>query len=142
LPTLWRFDIALLSGFLVLCGAVYALRNVLLAATYSERFLPAADFVLPQLAGDALRVAALSISYYFISQGRLVIATGAELGRGVALYVFYFMLIADYGAAAPLYAHVATYAVFLVAMLSLLLLAPAAKPRQAAIAPPPAVGEN
>jgi polysaccharide transporter, PST family len=141
LPVLWRFDIALLSGFLALAGAVYALRNILLAAAYSERFLPAADLVLPQLMGDVLRVAALSISYYFISQGRLAIVTCAEVGRGAALYLFYYMLIADYGAAAPLYAHVATYAVFLAVMLGLLWLSPA-KPPQTGILPPPAMGES
>jgi len=136
LRVLWQFDIVLLTGFIVMCGAVYAFRNVLLTAIYSEQFLPASDFILPQLTGDVLRVAGLSLSYYFISQGRIAIASCSEAGRGVALYVFYLMLAAPYGAAAPLYAHVATYAVFLAVMLGLLRL-PAAAPRPSDVPPPP-----
>ncbi len=133
---LWRFDIALLTAFMVMCGAVYAFRNVLLTAIFSEQFLPASDFILPQLMGDVLRVAGLSLSYYFIAQGRLAIASCSEVGRGVALYVFYLMFAAPCGAAAPLYAHVATYAVFLAVMLGLLLL-PSAAPQPGDLPPPP-----
>jgi polysaccharide transporter, PST family len=133
---LWRFDIALLTAFMVMCGAVYAFRNVLLTAIFSEQFLPASDFILPQLTGDVLRVAGLSLSYYFIAQGRLAIASCSEVGRGVALYVFYLTLAAPCGAAAPLYAHVATCAVFRAVMLGLPRL-PAAAPRPGDLPPPP-----
>jgi PST family polysaccharide transporter len=136
LRVLWRFDSALLPAFMVMCGAIYAFRNILLTAIFSGQFLPASGFFLPQLAGDVLRVAGLSLSYYFIAQGRLAIASWSEVGRGVALYVFYLMFAVPYGAAAPLYAHVATYAVFLAVMLGLLQL-PGAAPHSRDLPPPP-----
>jgi hypothetical protein len=126
---------------MVMCGAVYAFRNVLLTAIFSEQFLPASDFILPQLTGDVLRVAGLSLSYYFIAQGRLALASCSEVGRGVALYVFYLMLAGPCGAAAPLYAHVATYAVFLAVMLGLLRL-PAAAPQPGDLSSPPSPPPN
>src|SRR5262249_54836882 len=72
---------------------------------YSRSFLPASDLILPQLVGDAARIAALSLQYYFMSRRRVLVVINLELMQGVALYVFYLVLAPSYGAMAPVYGH-------------------------------------
>jgi O-antigen/teichoic acid export membrane protein len=119
--TLWRFDAPLLAGFAVTGGVIYVMRDALLSILYSEQFLLASDFILPQLVGDVFRIAAWSLSYYFISQGRLLVASCYEVGRGAVLVIFYLIFAGSWGPAAPLCAHIATYTTLLAILLGLLL---------------------
>jgi O-antigen/teichoic acid export membrane protein len=119
--TLWRFDAPLLVGFAVTGGAIYAMRDALLSVLYSEQFLRASEFILPQLVGDLFRIAAWSLSYYFISRGQLLVASSYEVGRAAVLVLFYLVFAGSWGPAAPLFAHVATYTTLLAVLLGLLL---------------------
>lgn len=114
---LWRIDAPLLAGFAITGCVIYVARGALLSVLYSDQFLLASDFILPQLVGDLFRVAAWSLSYYFISQGRLLVASCYEVGRGAMLVIFYLAFAGSWGPAAPLCAHVATYSSLLAILL-------------------------
>jgi polysaccharide transporter, PST family len=120
LRMLLRFGLPLLGVFVAGCVAIYAVRNYLLLIVYSEQFLAAAEFLLPQLVGDTLKVATLLLYYFFMSRGRVLIVFASELTLGVALYVLYLVLAPSYGAVAPIYAYAASYAALLLVMLGLL----------------------
>ena len=120
LRMLLRFGALLLAVFVAAAGVVYLVRNYLLLIVYSEEFLAASNFVLPQLVGDTLKVATLLLYYYFMSRGRVFIVFAAELALGVALYVLYLALAPSYGAIAPIYAYAAAYGALLLVMIGLL----------------------
>src|SRR5262249_36454309 len=83
LRMLFRFGALLLGVFIAGCGAIYAVRDYLLGIVYSEQFVVASNFMLPQLVGDTFKVATLLLYYYFISRGRVLIVFVAELALGV-----------------------------------------------------------
>jgi O-antigen/teichoic acid export membrane protein len=120
LRMLLRFGTLLLGLSVMASGVIYAVRDYLLLIVYSEQFLAASDFVLPQLVGDTFKVATLLLYYYFMSRGRVLIVFVSELTLGGALYVLYLVLAPSYGAIAPIYAYAAAYAALLLVMLGLL----------------------
>jgi antigen flippase len=106
LRVLWRFGASMFGIFMLASTTMYVARNYVILIIYSRSFLPASDLVLPQLVGDAARIAALSLQYYFMSRRRVLVVITLELMQGVALYVFYLVLAPSYGAMAPVYSHV------------------------------------
>jgi len=120
LRMLLRFGALLLGFFTVACVIIYALRDYLLLVVYSKQFLAASNLVLPQLVGDALKVATLLLYYYFMSRGRVLIVFVSELVLGVALCVLYLVLAPSYEASAPVYAYALAYAAVLLVMIGLL----------------------
>jgi O-antigen/teichoic acid export membrane protein len=120
LRMLFGFGALLLGVFIMGCGAIYAVRDYLLTIVYSQQFLVASDFVLPQLVGETFKVATLLLYYYFMSRGRVLIVFIAELALGVALYLLYLLLAPSYETLAPIYAYASTYAALLLIMIGLL----------------------
>src|SRR5262249_25675504 len=120
LRMLFGFGALLLGVFIMGCGAIYAVRDYLLTIVYSQQFLVASDFVLPQLVGETFKVATLLLYYYFMSRDRVLIVFIAELALGVALYLLYLLLAPSYGTLAPIYAYALAYAGLLLIMIGLL----------------------
>jgi O-antigen/teichoic acid export membrane protein len=118
-----RFGTLMQGVFIATCGLIYAMREYLLVIIYSEQFLNASSLVLPQLVGDALKLATLLLYYYFLSRGRALTVFICELALGVALYGLYLGLVPSHGAAAPIYAFAAAYAAVLLVMIGLLCVA-------------------
>lgn len=123
LRVLVHFGAPMLGMFVLACIAIYLARDYLILMIYSPAFLPAADLVPPQLVGDSLRVAALLLHYYFMSRGQILIVVASELTQGITLYILYLVLVPSYAAMAPVYGHVATYALLLALMLGFLCIA-------------------
>src|SRR5262249_29431348 len=72
LRVLWRFGAPMFGIFILASITMYVARNYVILIIYSRSFLPASDLVLPQLVGDAARIAALSLQYYFMSRKRVL----------------------------------------------------------------------
>jgi PST family polysaccharide transporter len=117
---LLRFGAMMLGIFILTCGLIYVLRGYLLLIVYSEQFLKASSLVLPQLVGDALKVATLLVYFYFISRGRVLIVFVCELALGITLYAVYLLIVPTYGPSAPIYAFAAAYAGLFAVMAGLL----------------------
>ena len=113
LRALWRFGASMFGIFILASTIMYVARNYVILIIYSRSFLPASDLILPQLVGDAARIAALSLQYYFMSRRRVLVIIALELMQGFALYVFYLVLAPSYGAMAPVYSHVIASALVL-----------------------------
>lgn len=109
--------------FTFICGAttLYLFRDFAITLAYSTDFLPASRFVAPQLAADAVRVAALCFFYFFLAQGRTGVAIFSELYQGIAIYVFYAFLESTFGPMAAVYNQIIAYSGFLIFMLALFL---------------------
>jgi hypothetical protein len=122
LHALVGFGAPMLGTFILGCTAIYLARDYLIPIIYSAAFLPAADLVLPQLVGDTLRVTALLPHYYFMSRGHILVVIASELTQGAALYILYLALAPSYAVLAPVYSHVATYALLLALMIGLLVI--------------------
>jgi len=119
---LLRFGSLMLGAFITAGALIYALREYLLLFIYSEQFLNASSLVLPQLVGDGLKLITLLLYYYFLSRGRVLIVFAGELALAVALYGLYLAFVANYGAAAPIYAFASAYAGVPLVMIGLLYL--------------------
>jgi O-antigen/teichoic acid export membrane protein len=120
LRVLRRFGASMFGIFILASITMYVARNYVILIIYSRSFLPASDLVLPQLVGDAARIAALSLQYYFMSRKRVLVVITLELMQGSALYVFYLVLAPSYGAMAPVYSHVVASALVLSIALGML----------------------
>jgi PST family polysaccharide transporter len=120
LRILWRFGALLLGVFVLGCCVIYAVRDHLLLAVYSEQFSTASNLVLPQLIGDTLKVTTLLLYYYLMSRGRVLIVFVSELALGVVLYALYLVMVPSYGAIAPVYAYAGAYAAVLLVTTGLL----------------------
>jgi O-antigen/teichoic acid export membrane protein len=123
LRVLWRFGASMFGIFILASTTMYVARNYVILIIYSRSFLPASDLVLPQLVGDAARIAVLSLQYYFMSRRRVLVVITLELMQGSALYVFYLVLAPSYGAMAPVYSHVVASALVLSIALGMLRIA-------------------
>jgi O-antigen/teichoic acid export membrane protein len=110
---LQRFGTLMLGMFVLAGTTMYIMRHYIILIVYSRHFLPASDLVLPQLVGDAARIATLLLQYYFMSRERVLIVMALELMQGISLYTFYLMFAPSYGGAAPVYSHVAASLIML-----------------------------
>jgi O-antigen/teichoic acid export membrane protein len=115
-----RFGLSALGVFCLAGIAIYIVRDYLLIFIYSKAFLPATDLVLQQLTGDAMRIAALLLYYYFMSRNCILILIVLDVTQCVALYVSYLLLVPFYGMEAPVYGHILTSLLVLVLALSLM----------------------
>jgi PST family polysaccharide transporter len=107
LRALGRFGASMLGMFFFAGITMYAVRHYVILIIYSQTFSPASDLVLPQLIGDGARIGTLLLQYYFMSRERVLIVMTLEVMQGIALYAFYLIFAASYGAMAPVYSHVA-----------------------------------
>jgi len=123
LRVLRRIGASMFGIFILASVTMYVARDYVILIIYSRSFLPASDLVLPQLVGDAARIAALSLQYYFMSRKRVFVVITLELMQGGALYVFYLVLAPSYGAMAPVYSHVVASALVLSIALGMLRIA-------------------
>ena len=108
LRVLRHFGASMLGIFFFAGITMYAVRHYVILIIYSQTFSPASDLVLPQLVGDGARIGTLLLQYYFMSRERFLIVMTLELMQGIALYSFYLIFAASYGAMAPVYSHVVT----------------------------------
>lgn len=95
----------LLSLMTVGLALLYTLRNWAIPLVFSESFLPMSDLLPAQLAGDILRTAAASISFFFMARGYLTLSIGYEFLQGPVLIAVFFLLQDAAGIYAPVYAH-------------------------------------
>jgi O-antigen/teichoic acid export membrane protein len=119
LQVLRRFALSLLPTFILAGAAIYLMREYVILIVYSRQFLPGSELILPQVTGDTLKVAFLLPHYYFMAQGRILIVMVSELAQGILLYIIYRVLAPLSGMSAPVYAHIATYALMLILMVVL-----------------------
>jgi PST family polysaccharide transporter len=120
LSVLWRFG-AWVLGIFVSAGIImYFARDYVILIVYSRTFLPASDLVLPQLIGDAARIAILLSQYYLLSRKSVPFVITLELMQGATLFALYLILAPSQGAMAPVYSHVVTSALVLLIALGML----------------------
>ncbi|UHL63242.1 O-antigen translocase [Paralcaligenes sp. KSB-10] len=110
--------VTLLFGFF----CIYVFRYWVIKLLFSQAFLPMADYFLPQMLGDLLRTTAAAISFMFISKGLVKIAFVFEASQGLLLFGTFKIFEGSTGGMAPFYAHVSTYFIATVAMVSALVI--------------------
>lgn len=103
----------------MLCGLAlfYLLRQFVLPILFSDAFVPAAGYVLPQALADAFRMVGLFVVYYGISRGARLMPVLFEVVQAVLLVFVTAWLLPRYAGLAPAYAMVIGSMFALLAML-------------------------
>jgi hypothetical protein len=113
---LLRNLLGLVAVFSCIYTVFYLMRNFAIVLVFSQEFLPVGRLLPSQLVGDVFRIAAVTISYVFLSKGYRVIPILSELAQGVGLLVLTMMLMPAYREQAPVYAHLFVYAILFLFM--------------------------
>lgn len=108
---------SLLLGLVTLgLALLYTARNWVIQLVFSDSFLPMSDLLLAQFAGDILRTAAASISFFFMARGYLTASIGYEFLQGPVMIGAFLVLQSGSGTHAPVYAHLLTNALLAATM--------------------------
>ncbi len=122
LPSLDRVWLGLVKPIMVVMllglAVFYVLRSFVVPLLFSQAFLPATDYVLPQIIADALRMVGLFVVYYGISRGARLMPVLFEAVQAVLLVVATAWLLPRYAGLAPAYAMVLGSVLAMLAMLA------------------------
>lgn len=95
---------------------LYLIRVPVIQLAYSAEFLPAVAYIAPQLGADFAKVLAWILVYWFVAAGILSAQPAAEILQAVCFVVFYWLLWPLQGAMAPVYSHLLSCVVLLIAV--------------------------
>ena len=94
---------------LLVCSAIYVLRDLVIVLLFSRQFLPMREFFTWQLAGDCFKIFAYIGAYVTVAGGNTRLYIAAELIQVTLVLGFSYVLVGRYGAIGATYAHCATY---------------------------------
>ncbi len=113
-----RFYTTFIGIFLLSAIVIYLARELIIKIVFSEAYLDAVEFFLPQLIGDFFRITAIFISIAFLSRGLVGISIFYEVTQGLLTFVLTMFLIKDVGSTSSAWAYCITY--FILALILLI----------------------
>jgi len=105
--------------FILAILLLYLLRHWAILLFFSKEYLPMKSLFIWQLAGDLLRIVALTIAFLMLAKAHIVKYITTEIGFWILFYVLSYLLLPQHKLEGVVMAYFFTYLVYLISLIIL-----------------------
>lgn len=110
--TVWRSMLIMLPIVIVLTSSIWLLRDFLVPLLFSNKFIPAYEFIYYQLIGDIFKMTTYVIGYLVIANAMTKLSIAGDLSQAVLFYFIAQYFISKNGAIGVAEGYAITYAFY------------------------------
>lgn len=110
--TVWRSMLIMLPIVIVLTSSIWLLRDFLVPLLFSNKFIPAYEFIYYQLIGDIFKMTTYVIGYLVIANAMTKLSIAGDLCQAVLFYFIAQYFISKNGAIGVAEGYAITYAFY------------------------------